>query len=1257
MLWINTIDLKNWASSRDCQGYLPLVIRRLIRATTTNIFHINFPAGDSVVYPGWDGILEATEDSEYFPKGLSVWEIGTNQDVKGKAEEDYKKRTKNPLGVNPKETTFIFVTPRIWSDKDEWCREKKNEGVWNDVRVYDARALEEWIEQSPAVGAWLAKRLGIFPEGAIALEDFWIEWSSISNPTLTAEIVIAGRDNQVEEVRKWLSSSPSPLAIQASTSDEALSFLAAVITTLPENEREFYLSKAIILEDTQSFKHITIAGRKGLLLVARFSEIEGTPNATQKGHHVFIPLGLDNTVTSNKIELPRLGREAFIDALRKMGLSDADAQKYSRETGRSLTVLRRRLTKIANQPDWAKSDSYRDIIPSLLAGRWTEEKDKDKEILSHLAGESYELFSESLSKWLHKPDSPILKIGRWWRLVSPLDAWFALGQFITETDLQAFKTVILKVLGSINPALDLEPEKRWAASMYGKDSLYSGTLREGIAQTLVLIAVFGDDIKISASTTAQTYVDNIVRELLHNADWKLWHSLSDVLPLIAEASPTAFLDEVEMSISKTEKPIMGMFSETNGPIAPSSAHPSLLWALEGLAWSPQLRGRVALILGKLSKLDPGGKLCNRPISSLRDIFLLWLPHTYASTEQRLDAIDVLIEREPKIGWELLLGLMPHYHDSCSPTNKTRWRRFSEKEEITVTFGEHLAGIKAITSRILTHVGNDGHRWVEVLENFSSLPPDERSSVIEKLLSLADNISKGRLEMWNKLRSILSRHRSFPDTNWALPEEELKEIERVFHLLEPQDIIDRFCWLFDKNLPDLPEGKERGDYEEIRIIIAERRLEAVKMIKKEQGLEGLIKLAEKTSNPALVSITVSETGLSIEEEQILLSLLEEENDKKLRFISTYIFHQAHKSGLGWINTLVEKARSRQWRLDKIINLFVAFPQNRTIWDLIETFDKSIQDAYWMKCTGRFFDLTAEENIYALKQLVQVKRYVTAIDSAALFDGELPQDLIIELLQKTASDTSSDDYQRLDVHDVEKLFETIDKSTELKEHDIAQLEWMYLPLLARVGSGRYPKMLHKELSNNPEFFAEVIQYLYKPKNENKKEDENVPKELAEQRATLGWNLLHSWELIPGTDSNGQINYETLRAWVIKARELCAKSDRKEVGDIQIGHVLSHSRAEKNDIWPPETVCQLIDEIQSEELDRGFSTGIYNKRGVVSRSPLEGGQQERVLAEQFNNYADKWTIRYPRTASILRKIAGGYENEAKHVDKTAEKRDLEY
>lgn len=1261
MRWIDTTDFKNWASRRDCQEHLPLVIRRLIRATARDISHIVFPAGDSIVYPGWDGILKVSEGTEYIPEGLSVWEIGSNEDIKKKAEKDYQKRKANPGTVTPSYTTFIFVTPRIWSDKDKWCEEKKKENFWRDVRCYDARILEQWLEQAPAVAAWLGRYLRIYPAGVIALEDWWNEWSNVTNPPLTSKLVLAGRSNQVENVRKWLNAFSSVTAVQATTREESIAFLAAIIDTLSDAAREFYFSRSLVVENPESFRQVTVTSKSGLLIIPQFEEIEGTSLAEQKGHHVYVALAPDNKVTAEKVVLPRPGRDPFISALKEIGLSEEDAQKYSRDTGRSLTVLRRRLMKIKGQPEWAKGNSARDIIPALLAGGWDESREADKDVINQLSGEVYDSYSKRISLWLHKPDPPILKVGTWWRLVSSLDAWFAVAPFLTDSDLQQFKSITLHVLKTINPKLDLEPEKRWMSSVYGKNPAYSGTLREGLAQTLILIAVFGDDAQLSVSTNSQSWVDNVVRELLHEADWKLWHSLSDVLPFIAEASPSSFLDAVESSLSQNQPPIMGMFSETDDAFTSSSAHPSLLWTLEGLAWSPQLLGRITLILGKLAKLDPGGRLPNRPANSLRTIFLLWLPHTYTPLEKRLEAIDTLINREPEIGWELLIALMPRGHDSCSPTHKPRWRQFSERTDNTITIAEYLESVEAITSRLLIHSNIDGQRWVKILEYFSDLPPKEREKIIEQLSSCADKISNSRSDLWSALRKILSRHRSFPDANWALPEQELKEIEKIYQLLKPENVIESFCWLFDEHRLYLPEGKEIGDHKKSEQIIAEHRKQAVKEIKSELGFAGLIKIVEQTKNPWLVGTVVSEIDLSTEEEQKLFSLLEEEDKNKDNFVQGFIYCRSLQEGDEWISNLVKIARSQQWPETKTVNLFIAFPQKRIVWDLLGSFDKRVQEDYWRQCIVRLFDLPVEDKIYALKQLLYVKRHFTALDTAALFVEEIPADLISEILQKAATEKSEEEFEE-EFHNksynVERLFEVLDISPKIKEQDIARLEWLYLPILANVGSSRPSKILHRELANNPEFFAEVIRYIYRPKNEDKKmDDDPLSQELKQQRAHLSWELLHSWKTIPGSDEKGLIDYEKLKAWVDKARELCEKEDRKEVGDTHIGQVLAYSMSGEEGIWPPEAVCKIIDEIQSDKLDNGFMIAVFNKRGVVTKSPFEGGQQERALAEQFRQYADIWITRYPRTASILLKIADGYENEARQEDQRAERRNLAY
>jgi hypothetical protein len=1071
MKWINSTDLKNWAQTRDCQENLPSVIRQLIRATISNIKSISFPAGDSIVYSGWDGILESLEETEYIPKGLSVWEIGTNQDIKRKAEEDYKKRKQDTLGLNPSETVYIFVTPRIWTQKGKWVDEKKKENFWQDVRVYDARDLEEWLEQAPAVGTWLAMHIGKYPKNVLSLEDWWEQWSIITKPPLIPELVLGGRKDEIDKIKSWLTSNSSYISVQSLTKDEAIAFLAAIILTLPENEKEYFLSRSLVVNEQNSFRHITTTCKKGLILIPIFEDIEVI--AAYPNHHIFIPLSSDNTVSKKKIVLPWIGREEFISSLEKMGLSKEDAEKYSRDTARSLSVLRRQLSTVSKQPEWAKFDKAREVLPALLVGKWDEDKQGDKEIVSEIAKLSYDTYIASLKEWLYKPDSPILKIGETWRLTSPLDAFLALSPFLTSSDFDNFKNVSLKVLKEIDPSLELEPEKRWMASVYGKISKYSRALREGIAQTLVLIAVFGDKVNsgigLDLPSNSQTWVDNLVWELLSNADWKLWYSLSDILPLIAEASPSSFLDAVEESLSQNPPPIMGMFSETEDTFTSHSAHPSLLSALEGLAWDPNLLGRVALILGKLARMDPGGKIANRPINSLKSIFLLRLPQTFANLEQRLKTLDLLIDKEPKIAWDLLINLLPRAHDAGSFNPKHRWRQFSEKVENMVTTKEFLEGIIGVLDRVLKNIGANGGRWCEVMEYFSNLPPQHREKVLSKLSESINSIDEGKLELWNKLREILSRHRSFPDAEWALSERELVEIEKLYNKIEPEDTIMRFQWLFDDWMPELPEGKAEGNYEKLEEIIKQKRKDAIQSIINDIGINGLIKLATQTKNPQFIGTALAEFYLADKEEEFLFSLLGSDDQKKILFIQAYIWQKSFKNGEAYIEKVTNDALCWNWSLERVVNLFLALPQKRRVWDILKNFGVQIQQRYWEKVNPSLFDSSPEDKLYALEQLVAVKRYFIALKTATMFKKEIPPKFIAELLKKAALEKSIDDFNIISFWDIEELFKILDQSKEVDNDEIAQLEWLYLPILASVGSCRPPKMLHQGLLNKPEFFC--------------------------------------------------------------------------------------------------------------------------------------------------------------------------------------------
>jgi hypothetical protein len=239
---VDGTDLNSWANRRAAQEALPRLLRRLVHATGDRVVRLGFPAGEGVQLGGWDGVVEVEAGNDFVPAGTSAWEVGVNRDPRGKADNDYENRRTNPRGINPAESTFVFVTARRWAGKAEWATARQAEGLWQGVRAYDADDLETWLEGAPAVHIWLSILLGKHPEGAVDLENFWGDWTPVTRPAMTADLVLSGRREVVEQVHEWLRGSSLTLALRAESRDEALAVFAAGLHELPEEERSFYLN-------------------------------------------------------------------------------------------------------------------------------------------------------------------------------------------------------------------------------------------------------------------------------------------------------------------------------------------------------------------------------------------------------------------------------------------------------------------------------------------------------------------------------------------------------------------------------------------------------------------------------------------------------------------------------------------------------------------------------------------------------------------------------------------------------------------------------------------------------------------------------------------------------------------------------------------------------------------------------------------------------------------------------------------------------
>jgi hypothetical protein len=150
-----------------------------------------------------------------------------------------------------------------------------------------------------------------------------------------------------------------------------------------------------------------------------------------------------------------------------------------------------------------------------------------------------------------------------------------------------------------------------------------------------------------------------------------------------------------------------------------------------------------------------------------------------------------------------------------------------------------------------------------------------------------------------------------------------------------------------------------------------------------------------------------------------------------------------------------------------------------------------------------------------------------------------------------------------------------------------------------------------------------------------------------------LLGSWRSVPGDHGEGAVDADTLAAWVARARELAQASGRKAIGDDMIGQMLSGSPHGPDGVWPHPAVRDLIEQVGSEDLESGIHIGRRNSRGVVTKSPFEGGARERQIAENYETDARTVADRWPRTAAMLRRIATAYRADAEREDREADLR----
>lgn len=1249
---IKANEIHAWAdSSSDARQLLPVLVRKLIHSTGQDLSRVDFSGYDLADRRGWDGVVESGGATPWIPPGKSCWELSTQADPSVKATSDYRARVKSVPAAERKRTSFVFVTTRNWPKKRDWAAKNDNAGDWQGVRAYDASDIEQWMEGSIAASIWFAERLNVPLSGLQTHESWWDEWRSASDPPMIPDIFASAINEHKSTYTSWLSNDPKePLLVTADSIDEALAFLACLFTD--RNIDEGARHSGIIFRSADLLRKL-VDTQSPFVPIVYSHECQSVLASTCRSRHCIFVRPRNATNSQPDIRLTPLDHSSFDRALVAMGFKRTRVVELARVSGRSLTILRRRLSRTLsiNTPQWADTeDSTRTLIPMALVGTWDEGSSADRKVLEDLAEVSYSRIEKAIAKLLAVDDSPVWSEAKKRGVISQIDAIFTISMQITTNDLESFFRIAKYVLSERDPALDLPETERWMAALYGKERIHSAAIRRGICESLVILSVYGNGLfRDRLGMNLEDRISTLIKDILSPLSTTTLRSNNGELPLYAEAAPEVFMRLIEQDLRRPRPVIFDTLVPYEESIFTPCPRTGILWALECLAWKNL--GRINKVLAKLSKFPIYDCYANTPMNSLKAIYRAFMPQTSAALEQRIAALRTLIDQFPAVGWQICMHQLSA--DCLIGTDSYRplWRDDARGHGEPIDSCDKNDFRRTAIDFALNWQGYSAEMLCDLMQYFQVLEPQDQISVLTVIDAWAD--SECDEDAKYRVRELIRSLATSPSTSKLGQCAELKNIAQAAYLkLQPIYSTLKYKELFNSN----SIGSDSDDNRENPAVdvgldgpnhtVLERQYMAIKDVLKRNGILGIVELASVTGSPSVIHQHLTLCGMH---ENSKLDLLEQylalQNqvpDEKLdQCVRDFLHVLDEDTRISIVSSIVNC--SERSRVDQI---FRCAPFKKSTWMMLEMQDRDVRDGYWSQVSPVLTPSAEQHLNEVIGNLLSVRRPYAAFDIALpRLDRLDTADLKRVLLGMAATEPESDESYAVEVYYMVKAFEVLDRRMDLDTSEMAHLEFPYVRILT--DSERGIPGLANMVANAPEFFVQLLAWCCRRKDSFSDPPEwcvedPVRRDFLASAATV---ILDTVNRAPSRDVSGKIDFDPLLDWVNQARRLCATYSRGDIGDQYIGQLLARISFEEKGEWPCIAVCQVLETVEALHVDTGFHVATMNRRGAHLRAG--GGRDERELATHYHRCAQDISITFPHASEVVEGIARDYEEHAVWLD----------
>ena len=871
-LRVTRAQLLGWASGLGSVEELPRLVRKLIAETVPSVEWLDMPAEEGVASPGWDGVVECPVGNQFVPDGRSVWELSTAQDnAHSKACEDYDKRRENTPQGERTELAYVAVGCAPWTKSREFEEKRSRRNDFRMMRAMNVNMIAAWLACAPATTVWLREKIGEPVAGIETLSRWWDRWLNSTRIPLDAGVVLAGRAKNTEELRAFCQQDSGGVFTIGGNwhRDEILAFVAAAMSD-PANPDN---GDGLFIEDHSTAQRLLATG--GLNNTGQASQdatratvvVPSTdfaryyhPGSSQR----LIVVAPGNSLSN--MELDRVDPGEVAARLEAVGEHTYTAHDLGSLARMSLLTLRRSLAMnpALHRPAWAEGSIDRTLRRCLLLNSWQEDNKSDRQLVERFVGYSYEEVTEILHGIAQENEPPMLLTEERRHVVAPADAWHLLAEQISRQDLELFGRIAIELLSEPDP-LDAATDIEHLEVLVGEvGPRCSPVLRRGVATTLALLGSFPQRIHgdvVSTANRATPFVYRITRAANEDSEPGTWVSIIQVLDLLAEADPDAVLDGLRTCLSGSHSAMFLNDQDRPRWFSHLTPQQGVLNSLRVLAWSANHLIGTVDVLARLAAIDDQGGLSDGPMRHLSWTMSTWSPQTSACGKTRLAALDMLRRQHSMVAWRLMLMLLSS--DSVPDRHGPLYREWKQAKPPT-TRSEWLRMVTEIANRLIEDAGSSPERLKPLIEQISSLPPKAREALHATLACVADSDPSEdvRSAIWPALRAMVTKHRAYSDTNWALPEIELDMFAQVLEQLRPSASLDAYGWLFVSWVRSI-DGITPGDFEAYTEALETRRTQAVGATFDTGGVAAVLELAVGVDNPRAVGTALAHTGSDVD----------------------------------------------------------------------------------------------------------------------------------------------------------------------------------------------------------------------------------------------------------------------------------------------------------------------------------------------------------------------------------------------------------